>query len=343
MSELDSLREMAEKLRDQSAPIDNTGGALSNVTEPDYRSWRKDFINPEYSMGIGFAQQNKLLWVIMESISVKEQHNKIRPSQPTIIPNDTATKYTFKFLASQELVETLSHEWGPYESVAQSMQQWYGSTMIVAKNAITALKNLAGDGPLYEKIKSLENSAEGGTITWKELWETAPKLVTQYLGSEQVKPWRVDTPLVYKNTERRTYELSFQLISLVGKPYHEVVEPVKMLEKLSCPEKTDDTSTGYNPLVTPPYVFKITTNPPETDAQDTVSTFGEAVNLIKIPYAALRNVNPVWRGPFVDGYPMRCDLRLTFQEIDPVYARNIDTKTYVYVESSNPRSAGSGD
>jgi hypothetical protein len=293
------------------------------LTETNYTNTytvtRKDFINPDNTMGINFADPNKLLWVIMKSIAIKEQVGIIRPNQPSIVEDTDSTVYTFKFLAPVELIETLTHSWEPYESIGQSIQQLIGSVMIKGGSVLGALKT-AG----YEEGSNIWNAIK--SFEGKEIVKTMGQATTTLLGSEKVKPWRVDVPLVYKNTERRVYELPFNLISLQGKPYDEVVEPVKMLEKLSSPTKPKDAETGWNPLVIPPYVFRIYTLPYSGDPEG-----GNRDNLIRIPFAALKNINPVWKGPYVDGYPTRCELRLSFQEIEPVFSASFLTKTYVNV------------
>jgi len=294
------------------------------LTETNYTNTysvtRKDFVNPDNTMGINFADPNKLLWVIMKSIAIKEQVGIIRPNQPSIVEDTDSTVYTFKFLAPVELVETLSHSWEPYESIGQSIQQLIGSVMIKGGSVLGALKT-AG----YEEGSNIWNAIK--SFEGKEIVKTMGQATTTLLGSEKVKPWRVDVPLVYKNTERRVYELPFNLISLQGKPYDEVVEPVKMLEKLSSPTKPKDAETGWNPLVIPPYVFRIFTVPYSSNS--TATDYPD--NLIRIPFAALKNINPVWKGPFVNGYPTRCELRLSFQEIEPVFSASFLTKTNVNV------------
>lgn len=273
------------------------------------------FTNPGSNMGMHFAEYNKLLWITIKSISIKTQKNFIRPQEATVEKDADAQEYNFRFLAPLELIESLAHEWAPYESVSQSIQQAYGTAWISSLNQIKAAgiaidKNSAA-------YKALLSAIIGTTVTFQDLKTTASSSISDFLRGESIQSWRVDTPLVYKNTERRTYELVFNLVSLEGDPFYEVVAPVRVLQALSCPDKSEDKSTGYNPLVIPPMVFEISTEPSYPQPP-----------LLYIPFAALRQVNPVWRGPYMNGQPMRCELRLTFQEIEPVYNRSVLNNTY---------------
>jgi hypothetical protein len=208
----------------------------------------------------------------------------------------------------------LVHEWAPYENISSTIQQLFGTTLIMGLGTAKAIL-----GTAKEFEGALKGVANGAGVV-----NTVAGLTKSLLGNEEIKNWRVDLPLVYKNTERRTYEFPFNLVSLRGDPFTEVVEPVRMLQALSCPEKSPDAEGGYNPIVIPPYVFKITSKP--------VSSKNP---LISIPYAALRQVNPVWKGPYVNGQPMRCELRLSFQEIAPVFAGSIFSDGRVSVKVKN--------
>ena len=86
--------------------------------------------------------------------------------------------------------------------------------------------------------------------------------------------YRVDSPLVYKNSKRREYSLTFQLGVSDGKTDEVTLyKAVRELEKLSCPELE---SGMVN--ISFPAVFSIKTIP---------------VPLININYAALTGVQPV--------------------------------------------------
>jgi hypothetical protein len=297
-----------------SSLVDNSINRTSTDTV-SYNTNRTLYKNPDESMGINFGDDTKLLWISMESIEIKEQRNIIRPDTTGgVVANASAKKYTFEFLSSQELTETLAHEWAPYENISSTIQQLFGTTLIMGLGTAKALMNTSP-----EMKAALSGIAAGANIM-----DTVGGLTKNLLANEEIKNWRVDLPLVYKNTERRTYEFAFNLVSLKGDPLNEVVEPVKMLQALSCPEKSPDAEGGYNPIVIPPYVFKVTSKPSVSKNP-----------LISIPYAALRQVNPVWKGPYVNGQPMRCELRLSFQEIAPVFAGSIFSDGRVKVTVRN--------
>jgi hypothetical protein len=78
--------------------------------------------------------------------------------------------------------------------------------------------------------------------------------------------------------------------------------PVKMLQSLSSPAYPED-GNMVNADIILPYLFKIKTEPG---------------NLIFSDLAVLKQVQPTWKGPYIDGEPTRCELRLSFQEYRPL-------------------------
>ena len=167
-----------------------------------------------------------------------------------------------------------------------------------------------------KKYKSITDS---NLSKFEELGKATQKLISD----EVVKPWRVDTPLVYKNTERRVFELVFNLVSMSDNNFKSVVQPVRMLEALSSPSRSEE-QAAYNPLVISPYVFSVKTYCYPNINYKTATLF--------VQWAALKSINPVWKGPWVNGYPSRCELRLSFQEVEPVYSSTFTGKRYTDVE-----------
>jgi flagellar hook assembly protein FlgD len=86
--------------------IDEWNSTRSNDPNVPYGM---SFKNPSNNLGIGFADENKLLWINMRSISIAKQKNFIRPGQATIEKKAMDKEYNFKFLAQLELIESLSN------------------------------------------------------------------------------------------------------------------------------------------------------------------------------------------------------------------------------------------
>ena len=280
-------------------------------------NFSQTYRNPNYNMGIEFAADEKLIWYRIRGVPVAKQRN-VRLGLPSFQVKNGAPEYFFKFLGPLELAETLSHDWAPYESLAASIQTLYGQTGIGALEQLKAWGRGMGLPETAVQGISSEGSFDAFKNTYRN-FQASPlnelaRMVDSSIKNEEVVPWRVDTPLIYKNTERRTFELVFNLISLEGNNYHDIVEPVRLLQALSSPAKVDGDQPSYNPKVVSPYVFEIITTPVQT-----AGTNKNSYPLLIIPYAVLKNINPVFKGPWMAGAPTRCELRLSFQELEPVY------------------------
>ena len=82
-----------------------------------------------------------------------------------------------------------------------------------------------------------------------------------------------------------------------------VVMPVKLLEMLSSPAYPKQANRNFNSDIILPYLFELKTVPGD---------------LIICDLAVLKQVQPTWKGPWIDGYPSRCELRLDFYEYRPL-------------------------
>ena len=97
--------------------------------------------------------------------------------------------------------------------------------------------------------------------------------------------------------------------------FKDVVEPVRFLQYLSSPAAAttvmagEKTSLG-NTLIKPPFLFRIYS---DTSDEDIVN------NLVYMECAALTNIQPTFKGPWVGGFPTSCELRLTFLEYSPLF------------------------
>jgi len=250
------------------------------------------------SKWFGADKKSGFSWVIIEAYKFKSQTTGLRGGGINIDPLPIDT---FEFLAPLEVLENIQHSWDVHESVASR----------IAGTAISVAQGIRS----FEEITS---AAKGSVEIIKGLWsggsgigaEDASKALSQLGGyATGTFPYmKIDNPLVYMNSQRREIELTFTLVSEKGLPKKYVVDPVKRLQELSCPE----IGTG-NVDLRPPYVFTVKTN------------------FIEYTHSALRSVQPTYREPYYDGYPTRADLTLTFTELSPLYAQVIRGDTVIKV------------
>lgn len=209
---------------------------------------------------------------------------------------------TWRFLAPMEINEDITNNWEEYESIATKLAQ---KTADITRQVAVA-KGI-GKGVLQGTTDIASGHANVKQAIGKAMGGANQNLVG-------LLNYRVDSPLVYKDTKRREYSLMFQL----GVSDHKTNEvnifnAIRELEKLSCPELIDETMINIDF----PAVFNIRTDP---------------VPIIKINYAALTGVQPVWKGPYRNGYPMFVDLSLTFTDIQPLYRRSFEQGGIVRTE-----------
>lgn len=122
------------------------------------------------------------------------------------------------------------------------------------------------------------------------------------MGKQQHK---VDTPLLYNNSDRRQFELLLYL-SVYTDPVKDLYEPINTLMRYSAPDLAGRST--YTTEVGHPHIFKL----------DTVLGTSRIIPLINIRYAALTAVQPSYQGPYQNGYPSYCELTLTFNDMEPM-------------------------
>jgi len=269
-----------------------------------------------------------IVWIEIQAIPISKLTQNVR-AQSAYLDKTDMTKttetsmaitlkkarwYKFKFLASQELMENLSHTWESYDSIASKLAGVYASLVYSTKEQLRGLlpkanqqnfelKQIPGILGVGKKALSDANKPGGkGAIA------RVGQFLNDYNKSGYVAQYRVDTPLVYKGSERRSFELIFNLINQdAGGNHQNVVLPVKLLEMLSSPSYNATPDANFNADILLPYLFTIRTWPGD---------------LLVCDLAVLKSVNPTWRGPWIDGYPSRCELRLSFTEYRPLEQRN---------------------
>lgn len=271
------------------------------------------FTNPDPSI---LKDNDSLVWVKMTAIPVYKLSNNVRiPSALSSASGKAGTetslateldsrRYTFKFLASQELLENVTHSWEPYESVASMASKAYADFGISIPAQLQGVMQATGKNSIGELIRSLPDMARNVKNTG--IIQSVFNALNSVATNGTVANYRVDTPLQYKGSERRNFELMFTLVNAQETLNKDnVALPVKLLMSMSSPSYSNDNDKANADIILP-YLFELHTEPGD---------------LICCDLAVLKTVNPTWKGPWIDGQPSRCELRLSFTEYRPLESR----------------------
>lgn len=206
----------------------------------------------------------------------------------------------FKFLAPNEIQENIVHQWEPYESIVTRLLQKGVDAYRIASDVETVYR------PTERAVKDIVSKVQKGTISAADIKTNVANIVGSMTRST-VPRNKLDTPLVFQDSTRRQYTLTFWLID-EGNTYKDVVYPVKQLEWYSSASYggRGKEHIGFDP----PYIFEVTTSPGD--------------KLVYMKNAALTSIQPIYRQPYRQGYPSVCELTLTFTEIEPMYKRQVE-------------------
>lgn len=212
--------------------------------------------------------------------------------------------------APEEIQQQLSHQWDPYESIASRLASKIGDVH-------TAIADFQG-------LKGAASGAYESVTTGKDTFSVdsainAARAAAQGASSTPVPAFRVDSSLVYKDSSRREFAMSIQLVDTIGDPYNTIFTPVRELEKLTCPEMQEGDLIGINF----PYIFE-------------VYTVGS--DLIKYNNAAITSTLAVWKPPYINNYPSVCELTITVKDIEPLYRRSFDRGGIIRTSEEQPQA-----
>ena len=209
----------------------------------------------------------------------------------------------FRFLAPEEIPENQNHEWAEYDSLQKRLADKVREFAKVGEEA-RALSGLA---------KKTFSDAIDSTKTAKDIFTTFGSAA-----GTGVTRAKVDAPLVYMNSQRRSFLLTFTLANLSAED--DIVQIVKLFQQYAAAEAPGAGSIFYDP----PYVFSLKSFP------DT--------RLIDMPYAALESVQATYKAPYKNGMPSHCELNLEFKDIEPLFANTIKTHSLINVISDMAES-----
>jgi hypothetical protein len=204
---------------------------------------------------------------------------------------------TWKYLAPSQIMETINNTWEPWETIAS---------------------RLAGKGKEFKQIYQ-EGSNLAGSLWNQKSGVDVGKLFTN-LSSVKKEKTKVDTPLVYENSERREYTLQFNLVcnnEMMGNGSPEMMmQGIKDLEFKSLPTRNEN---DYGLGIDLPHVFSV---------QSMVLLGNEEMDqnipMISIGFAAITSIQPTYMAPYdTKGNPMRVELTITFKELPPLYSDSL--------------------
>ena len=124
---------------------------------------------------------------------------------------------------------------------------------------------------------------------------------------------KIGTPLMYADSTRQTNTFNFSLVD-PNNPEEKVTIPVETLLKASA-------SNIEGKLISPSFV--------ELPLVFTVNTKynGNYVPLVHMNCAAISAIQPTYFGPYINGHACRCDLSITFQDIEPLLRSSFNRVT----------------
>ncbi len=281
----------------------NLAALDKNLYDPDEK-----IIQRPRGIRVPHASFVDALWVHMQPKFLKSQSKAARGRDATnaqkfITDPKTGKKKNlplFKFLAPVEIHENIVHEYQPYESVVTRMLQKGVDAYRIASDFATV-----GE-PTYEQGKKLLSKALERNISAADVKNSLSTIVAS-MAADTIPRNKLDTPLIFQDSTRRQYTMTFFLID-EGNTFKDVVYPVKQLEWYSAAAYGGDGKEhiGYES----PYIFEVNTVP--------------GTKLVHMRNAALTAIQPIYRSPYRQGYPSICELNLTFTEIEPLYKRQIE-------------------
>ena len=188
---------------------------------------------------------------------------------------------SYRLLAPNEIQENITHSWDVYDNLIGR-----------ASDLIKRYQKSTGD--ISTLASGLDALVDGGNTTGR---------VNQLLsGPIEGANYKVDSPLVYKDSNRREYTFMFQLVDQ-GDIQEDILNPVNDFRKYSSASnmvkgKMQTISIEF------PHIFTLKSIP---------------YDIINVKYAALIAVQPNYLGPYRNGLPSKCELTLTFRDLLPLY------------------------
>lgn len=259
-------------------------------------------------------EKNGFVWIHINAREILSQQSKgfgkvmVKPGAPEV---------QYAFLAPLALTEQTVHNWAEYDSMASRLAQKIRTAAKIGAEfggLVNAFEQVTEKNNKWRDM--LKNNAPNKAL------EIASILEKGYnnLPSHNIQKKKIDTPLYYENSNRRSFTFEVILVA-EGNPRMDVVEPVKDFMKWSSPSHQGGITIEF------PYMFEVYTRPKE---------------FIKFSTMALTAVQPTYNAPYINNYPSSCNLQLTFLDMSPLYRNAIETGSVINVVTSTKSQTGTG-
>ena len=233
-----------------------------------------------------FTRVNVTAFEILEqSLNARDEHHIKRG----------VNKGTYSFLIVEQLYEQLNHTWSEFQNMAGRLGQLYSSYDNLRKQAETA----------YDSIRNLT----GGEAK---------------LGSFTSQTVKVDTPLIYDNSDRRKLNLTTTLVS--QDDTFEIMSVVNDFRRFSSAKigSAINEEPGAFDRIDFPYVFEIATHPND---------------FFFIKNAALLQMQITYKPPFIGGLPTQIEFIMEFEDLSPLYESSFDRRPTVTINTRTGEAA----
>jgi len=234
-------------------------------------------------------------WVIITPMKLHHQTTGNRGGGFAI----TGREEEIKLMAPPNLQENITHQWSEYQTMASRIL-----SKVAGFDDLTAnIRALGGVAKEWDKILDTAKNARGVSNTIR----SSINAIGNAAQGVQIPHNKIDNPLVYETSPHRNITINFSLATQsrpIGKDIYDIT--FKFINYSSPDLKPGDIEVDL------PYIFSIRTEPS---------------GIINYPVCALTSVQPDYKAPYVDGYPMTIDLTLTFEDLQPIF-RTFLNKSY---------------
>jgi hypothetical protein len=229
---------------------------------------------------------NSALWIKMTARKLESINTAGRGGSLRIGEKGT----TFKFLAPSQIVDNQQHTWEEYSSIQSRLLQFVISASTAIDQGSQVYQNL--------KTRVIDQIKKGE-------WPSGQQIVDALIGgtATNIPKLKMDTPLRYVNSTRRTFQLTFILADANGGK--DVLNAVEQLQKYAAPDSSENSVID----IEYPYIFRVETEP---------------YGIFTMNYSALENVLVTWQEPYIQGRASRAELTLGFKDMSPLFRKTIE-------------------
>lgn len=127
---------------------------------------------------------------------------------------------------------------------------------------------------------------------------------------------KADAPIYYKDSARREWTFEFQFI-VHSNPYYDVWLPIQEFLRMSAPKNTNGAAFGVVGQIgiEIPFLFQLQTK----------TGSGRNVPVLSVEEACITSIQPKYEQPYINGYPSKAELTITFKDMNVLYKDSYKT------------------